>query len=397
MPTNSDLLLQLEPFVNNEMVIVDDQNVTDIIGAILDTHKQYREEYDKIYQYFVGSTPTETANNIFKYLKKNVKYNIEPENLQTVKSPAAIIATGNAGSDCKNYALFINGVLDSYRRNELQGFDLYFRFASYDPFDNTPQHVFSVMNIDGKEIWIDPVLSFFNQKKQPNYYKDKKIKQMALVALSGIIDPYENYYNNKTMGDPYGNYYNNKTMGDLQSSAIKTATTSAAAASAGGLNPVADIAALVAEIGTIGELFAQWNSTSWESNWNLLKNKTPDEQLAYYIQGVKSGKLDHGFLNQYSELFGNKADMGGNSAGGHSRVKELHYEVAQAYNDLYRQVFPDDPSIGVNLIDLTKTIQPTQTNSLINNILPGGATNTSTGISPIILIGGAALLFIALK
>ena len=397
MPTNSDLLLQLEPFINNEMVIVDDQNVTDIIGAILDTHKQYREEYDKIYQYFVGSTPTETANNIFKYLKKNVKYNIEPENLQTVKSPAAIIATGNAGSDCKNYALFINGVLDSYRRNELQGFDLYFRFASYDPFDNTPQHVFSVMNIDGKEIWIDPVLSFFNQKKQPNYYKDKKIKQMALVALSGIIDPYENYYNNKTMGDPYGNYYNNKTMGDLQSSAIKTATTSAAAAAAGGLNPVADIAALVAEIGTIGELFAQWNSTSWESNWNLLKNKTPDEQLAYYIQGVKSGKLDHGFLNQYSELFGNKADMGGNSAGGHSRVKELHYEVAQAYNDLYRQVFPDDPSIGVNLIDLTKTIQPTQTNSLINNILPGGATNTSTGISPIILIGGAALLFIALK
>jgi len=397
MPTNSDLLLQLEPFVNNEMVIVDDQNVTDIIGAILDTHKQYREEYDKIYQYFVGSTPTETANNIFKYLKKNVKYNIEPENLQTVKSPAAIIATGNAGSDCKNYALFINGVLDSYRRNELQGFDLYFRFASYDPFDDTPQHVFSVMNIDGKEIWIDPVLSFFNQKKQPNYYKDKKIKQMALVALSGIIDPYENYYNNKTMGDPYGNYYNNKTMGDLQSSAIKTATTSAAAAAAGGLNPVADIAALVAEIGTIGELFAQWNSTSWESNWNLLKNKTPDEQLAYYIQGVKSGKLDHGFLNQYSELFGNKADMGGNSAGGHSRVKELHYEVAQAYNDLYRQVFPDDPSIGVNLIDLTKTIQPTQTNSLINNILPGGTTNTSTGISPIILIGGAALLFIALK
>lgn len=397
MPTSSDLLLQLEPFINNEMVIVDDQNVTDIIGAILDTHKQYREEYDKIYQYFVGSTPMETANNIFKYLKKNVKYNIEPENLQTVKSPAAIIATGNAGSDCKNYALFINGVLDSYRRNELQGFDLYFRFASYDPFDNTPQHVFSVMNIDGKEIWIDPVLSFFNQKKQPNYYKDKKIKQMALVALSGIIDPYENYYNNKTMGDPYGNYYNNKTMGDLQSSAIKTATTSAAAAAAGGLNPVADIAALVAEIGTIGELFAQWNSTSWESNWNLLKNKTPDEQLAYYIQGVKSGKLDHGFLNQYSELFGNKADMGGNSAGGHSRVKELHYEVAQAYNDLYRQVFPDDPSIGVNLIDLTKTIQPTQTNSLINNILPGGTTNTSTGISPIILIGGAALLFIALK
>jgi len=210
MPTSRDLLLQLQPFTNSETLIVDDQNVVDIIDAIIETHDQYKDEYDKIYQYFIGSTPKDTANNIFKYLKKNVKYNIEPDNLQTVKSPSAIISTGNVGSDCKNYSLFVNGVLDAIRRNELESYDLYFRFASYDPMDQTPQHVFAVMIEDGKEIWIDPVLSFFNQKKEPYFYKDKKIKQMALIALAGITDPYENYYNNKTMGDPYGNYYNNK-------------------------------------------------------------------------------------------------------------------------------------------------------------------------------------------
>jgi hypothetical protein len=35
-----------------------------------------------------------------------------------------------------------------------------------------------------KEIWIDPVLARFNEKRQPSFYKDKKIK-MALIAMSG--------------------------------------------------------------------------------------------------------------------------------------------------------------------------------------------------------------------
>lgn len=215
MPSNNELLAQLKPFKNEELLIVDDHNVGDIISAILQTHKEYAEQYDHIYMYFVGSTPTETAENVFKYLKANVKYNIEPENTQTVKSPAAIIATGRSGSDCKNYALFINGVLDAYRRNELEDFNLIYRFASYEPGDQTPQHVFSVMVINGNEVWIDPVLSYFNQKKQPSSYKDKKVKNMALVGLSGINDVYENYYQHKNMGDPYGNYYNSKKIGAL--------------------------------------------------------------------------------------------------------------------------------------------------------------------------------------
>jgi hypothetical protein len=36
-----------------------------------------------------------------------------------------------------------------------------------------------------KEIWIDPVLPRFNEKRTPTFYKDKKIK-MALIALSGV-------------------------------------------------------------------------------------------------------------------------------------------------------------------------------------------------------------------
>ena len=186
----SDELLKILPaFSNTETTLIDDQSVNDIIKAIQSAQKFYAKDYEKIYPYFVGKNPIETARNIWDFLKHNIDYVIEPDSLQTIKSPAAIIATGRrglGGNDCKNFALFTAGVLNAYRDNELKDFDLYFRFASYDNYEDTPQHVFVVMVIDNKEIWVDAVLDKFNEHRQPSYYTDKKIKPMALVALSGM-------------------------------------------------------------------------------------------------------------------------------------------------------------------------------------------------------------------
>ena len=102
-----------------------------------------------------------------------------------LRSPASIM-NNKVGIDCKNYSLCAAGLLDSYRRNEKLDFGLDFRFASYDPFNKTPQHVFVVIKENGKEYWLDPVLDEYDLKKQPYYYKDKKINKMALIALSGI-------------------------------------------------------------------------------------------------------------------------------------------------------------------------------------------------------------------
>jgi hypothetical protein len=88
--------------------------------------------------------------------------------------------------DCKSYALFANGVLDSLNRKGIFQVPLAFRFAGYKDTTREPQHVFAVMYPGTKkEIWIDPVLARFNEKRQPSFYKDKKIK-MALIALSGV-------------------------------------------------------------------------------------------------------------------------------------------------------------------------------------------------------------------
>lgn len=213
MISNSQLLRALPPFTNKRQMLVYDQNVNDIINAIVEANETYKKDYQLIYSFFVGSDEIETAKNVFNYIKQNIDYVIEPDTKQTIKSPGAIIATGKkqyGGNDCKNMALMTAGIMNAYRNNENKKFDLYFRFASYEQNEKTPQHVFVVMKINGREIWIDPVLDYFNEKRQPHYIKDKKIN-MSLIGLSGV-NPYANdkkYFANNEPGsvgeisDPY--------------------------------------------------------------------------------------------------------------------------------------------------------------------------------------------------
>jgi len=176
------ILQKLAPFKNYRVVVSQDQSVNDIIKGILETHEKYKSEYDKISDDFIGASELETAKNIWNFLHSNVPYFIESTQNQTLRSPSAIVAMPG---DCKSYALFANGIFDSLNRKGVFNTPIAYRFADYRGI-NEFQHVFSVLYPGtNKEIWIDPVLSRFNEKKQPTSFKDKKIK-MALIALSGV-------------------------------------------------------------------------------------------------------------------------------------------------------------------------------------------------------------------
>ena len=184
----AELLQLLTPYKNAKHVIKHEQTVGDIMQGLVKCHELHRKEYDKIANYFRGKSTNEIAYKIWSYLKKNVKYVIEPDHAQFLKSPSAILATGSTtGSDCKNYSLFAGGILEALNR---KGYKIPFvyRFASYRLNDKIPQHVFVVLNPNTKkEIWLDAVLPHYNQKKQYFYHIDKKPK-MSLIALSGIKD-----------------------------------------------------------------------------------------------------------------------------------------------------------------------------------------------------------------
>jgi hypothetical protein len=208
MVSVNTLISKLEPFLGKKDVIIYNQDTTDIIDGILNNHQKYQSEYDKIYRYFIEDDNTDqTAYNVWCFLKDNFSYVIEPEKMQVLRSPAAILGSNRNGIDCKGYATFSAGVMSAWKRNAGKKYDVVYRFASYDAFDKTPQHVFVVIKEDGNEYWIDPVLDEYDQKKQPYFYKDKKIDDMALIALSGLDRSSNQNYNNNIGGvviDTYG-------------------------------------------------------------------------------------------------------------------------------------------------------------------------------------------------
>ena len=78
------------------------------------------------------------------------------------------------------------GVLDAINRKG-KVIPWNYAYASYNRGIPTPGHVFVQADIDGAEVWIDPVLSRLNQRYPvPAYiYKKQKINPMSLYRLAG--------------------------------------------------------------------------------------------------------------------------------------------------------------------------------------------------------------------
>lgn len=190
MPTRSEVLQALPPVRGRREVLKDEQETKDIIREVVEAHQFFAKDYDAIAPMFYGPG---MFKELFGFLKKNVRYAIETKDSQTTRSPAALIAM--AHGDCKHYAGFIGGVLDALKRKGYP-IDWKYRFASYDMLDATPQHVFVVVNENGGELWIDPVLSEID-KRSPQYYfkQDKKPSKMlsriyGAPASVGLVGEY---------------------------------------------------------------------------------------------------------------------------------------------------------------------------------------------------------------
>ncbi len=135
------------------------------------------------YKAFKGANNTETAANIWHYLKGHIKYTKDPDGLQFIMLPARF-AKRRAG-DCKNYSLFAASILGSL------GLPVFFDFTNYIsktgkiPVNKTtPTHVYiSTLDNNGKRVIIDGVYSEFNKEKKYYY---KKTVPMKIAVLSGV-------------------------------------------------------------------------------------------------------------------------------------------------------------------------------------------------------------------
>lgn len=184
----NDLLRALPGLQNRNILIKEKQQVNDIIKEVLEAHENFKSDYDLILPYFYNRNVEYFLKNIFDCCKANIKYEVESENAQSTKSPRVFLTS--AKGDCKHYAGFIGGLLDAYNRTG-ERVKWFYRFAAYSFFDETPSHVFIVVETPAESFWVDPVLSSFNQRiPAPLSFKDFKVNitNMSLNRISGVND-----------------------------------------------------------------------------------------------------------------------------------------------------------------------------------------------------------------
>jgi hypothetical protein len=137
-----------------------------IEAAIPTAVKQMKQRSNE----FKGKTEAETCKKIFDYLKNQINYKADGSE-QQVRVPSGLIRTRQG--DCKSYSVFTSAVLTNL------GIPHKLVYASYDPQDSTPTHIYVTTN---KGCIIDAVYGKFNAEKTPT---NKKYKNMNISYIAG--------------------------------------------------------------------------------------------------------------------------------------------------------------------------------------------------------------------
>lgn len=165
------------PCDNRSTMVLDKFQTGDIIALLLNADAKAGENTRSIAHRFRGNTRTESARNIWNFLKNEITYKEDPDGGQWVKSPGQLVHSGFG--DCKSFSLFTASILKNL------GIDYLYRFAGYDG-KNIPTHVYIVcFDEAGGPIIIDAVYTAFNAEKSYTYKQDK----MPLYYLSGLPKP----------------------------------------------------------------------------------------------------------------------------------------------------------------------------------------------------------------
>lgn len=152
---------------------------------IVTLNKQFPEAVKQVQNVSVsGADKYQKGRAIFNYLKYSINYKKDPAGKQVIQLPSRMIKDTKQG-DCKSKALAAAALM------HINGFkDVALRYASYDPTDKTPTHVYAVGKDDnGKEIVIDPVWKAYNTQAP---YKHKKDYKMQISVISGVKEEVQN-------------------------------------------------------------------------------------------------------------------------------------------------------------------------------------------------------------
>lgn len=148
-----------------DRILVTSQSTDDLLNGVIRAIKDSEEQARHIAPLFRRKDDLTTCYLIFEFLKKNVRYQRESKDGQTVRTVARILHDKNG--DCKHYTIFAASILRAL------GIPYKLRLISQDFYNSEPTHIYVVCNND---IVLDPVLKQFNNEAAYKYKYDYKLK-----------------------------------------------------------------------------------------------------------------------------------------------------------------------------------------------------------------------------
>lgn len=165
----------IRPANHKSLTTYKDGQTFDIIREILATDKISTADTAAFAPYLRGKDLLDTLSNVWHFVKKNIRYKLDPIGFQYVKTPARTWADKFA--DCKSYSIFIASLLKNL------GIPFHYRFTSYIQ-NGDYTHVYVIVPTNGHEIIIDCVMPRFNAQKP--FARKKDYDMTEISRLSGV-------------------------------------------------------------------------------------------------------------------------------------------------------------------------------------------------------------------
>lgn len=174
------MIKNVPEFKNENRLIYENGLTNNIIDGLNKSFSKAKKDVCKFAENFRGENTLESGYNIWNYIKENVVYKRDPDGVQIIKMPGALIKNGNTlGGDCKSMSLTIASVLSCLGAKNVR-----LRYVSF-LNDKIPTHVYTVFDYEGQTIPVDSVIEKFNYEKPYTYKIDYS---MNLYQLSGLYD-----------------------------------------------------------------------------------------------------------------------------------------------------------------------------------------------------------------
>lgn len=167
---------RLIPLPENKIVLKNNVGETrDIIKEVLECFRDNREQLKAFAPHLKAHSVLQTCNNIWNFWKGQIRYQVDADGTQLIKTPAAVWASKFC--DCKSFSVAVASTLNAL------GIRGKFRFTSYGSNSTLPTHVYVVAMYQGREIIIDCVWNRFNDQKP--YTKKWDYNMTSIYRISG--------------------------------------------------------------------------------------------------------------------------------------------------------------------------------------------------------------------